>query len=551
MVRTLRRLTRTLEFRLLVPLAFSVALVLAVHAWLGYRAAREQIARFVAADLERSTALIESATHDGMLLNRMEELQSRIERLGASPGFAAIRIYGKDGRIALAADPAERGRMLAMEDATCLVCHPGGTPTGPLVASGHTLVSRSSAGESQRSLTVIRNEPACATAGCHGSVGSTPVLGVLDVELSMDPFDAAISRARTQLLGATGVLIVVSGLVSALVIRRLVHEPVARLREGTGRIAGGDLGTRIEVEGRHELAELARSFNRMVADLRGAREEIDAWSRTLEQKVEEKTLALREAQRRMVHVETMASLGKLSATVAHELNNPLSGILAYARLVRRELAEQPLDPALREELEQYLGLVDRECVRCGEIVKNLLAFARGGTSEMAPIDLNAVVRRSLLLIRHHLEMRRVSLRTEYLEGDTTLVADQGQVQQAVLALAMNAVEAMPPDQGREAVLSVRLRDEAPGWVRLEVEDTGVGIPEDLLPHIFEPFVTTKGQTSGVGLGLAVVYGVVNAHGGEVEVRSTPGVGTVFVLRLPRTRADAGRRAAAQPEEVPA
>ncbi len=551
-VSVLQRLFRSLEFRLGLPLGAVVVLVVAAHAILGYLSIRQQASGFVRADLERSTALIESATHDGMLLNRMSEVQSRIERLGVSPGFTGVRVYSKSGRIALSSDAGERDLVVGISAPACVPCHPGRQARGPGVLGEATLVQRQDGQESQRRLTVIRNEASCSTAGCHAGPDQVPVLGVLEVGMTMAPFDRAIARARHELAGTTAALILAGALVTALVVRRLVHVPVARLPEGPRRSAAGDLSTRIEISGRDQLAALAGAFNTMVGDLRAAQAERQQWSRTIEEKVEQKTKELREAQRQMIRVETMVSLGKLSATVAHELNNPLSGILAYTRLVRRELAEQPIEPALRQELDGYLSLVDKESLRCGGIVKNLLVFARGSSSRPAPVNLNEIVVHSLMLVRHHLEVHRIRSDPRLIEGDPVIVADQGQVQQAVLALLMNAIEAMQGISGREAVLGVHLGGDEQR-VRLSISDTGVGIDPAALPHIFEPFFTTKGEKSGVGLGLSVVYGVVHAHGGEIGVESRPDAGTTFLITLPRRAPNAPTEPGAvlQGAEVPA
>lgn len=526
--------SRSLELRLLVPLAITIAVALAIHAVIGYWGVREELKRFIRADLARSTTLIRNATHDGMLLNRMSEVQSRIENLGSSSGFTAIRVYSKDGRIALTADRSERGRVIPITDKECTACHIEGEETGegvlrsvemPVLGDGH---------EGQRSLSVIMNEASCSSLDCHPPPAHRPVLGVLDVQMTMAPFDEAINRARQQLGTTTILLIMTAGVIVAIFIRRLIHEPVERLHEGTQRIAAGDLHTTIDVSGQHDLAQLAGAFNGMVKDLRGAREELGEWSRTLERRVEEKTQELRQAQRRMTQVETMASLGKLSATVAHELNNPLGGILAYARLTRRELAEQGLEPGVFAQIDSYLRLIDRESVRCSEIVKNLLVFARGQSVRTKMVSINEIVDNSLMLVRHHLEMHKIRLEASLLDSDPTIVADQGQIQQAVLALLMNSIESMHGLKERPAVLTVRMRGDA-DRVEFSVQDTGVGIAPELLPHIFEPFVTTKGETSGVGLGLAVVYGVVHGHGGEITVQSKVGEGTMFTVWLPRRR----------------
>ena len=357
-------------------------------------------------------------------------------------------------------------------------------------------------------------------------------LGVLDLEMLTAPMAAARDAAKVHFLSATGILAIVILAVVAVFIRRGLQVPISRLCAGTRRISAGDLESRVAVSGHDELAELAESLNRMAEDLAGARREVTEWSQNLERKVAEKTAELQQAQRQVLHMEKMASLGKLSATVAHEINNPLTGMLVYAGLSRRDLEDQPLEPAVREEVMRYLSIIERECRRCGGIVQNLLVFARRSGSSMAPVDVNDIVRRSLMLVEHHLHMNALKLCTEYLEGDASITADGGQLQQALVALLVNAVEAMsgmPDDRGE---LTVRVRGTAE-TIEIDVGDNGAGIPEEVLPMIFEPFFSTKEAENGVGLGLAVVYGIVQRHGGRIDVDSKAGGGTTFRLTLPR------------------
>ncbi|MHB8974262.1 MAG: sensor histidine kinase [Pirellulaceae bacterium] len=231
-------------------------------------------------------------------------------------------------------------------------------------------------------------------------------------------------------------------------------------------------------------------------------------------------------------MEKMASLGKLSATVAHELNNPLSGMLTLTRLVRRELPKQPIPEDVQDEMSRYLRLVEKECSRCGSIVQNLLLFTRRMNAETAVVDLNEVVDQSIMLVQHHVKLANIELSTQLLDGDSKFIADGAQVQQALVALLVNAVEAMK-ESGRHARrLSIRLEGNA-DEVQIDIEDTGVGIPLEVLPHIFEPFFSTKQAESGVGLGLSVVYGIVERHGGRIDVDSHVNRGTTFHVRLPR------------------
>ncbi|MHB1037210.1 MAG: sensor histidine kinase [Pirellulales bacterium] len=546
MAHRLTEIFQSLGFRLLVPLIVTVAAVLAVHATLSFRSTKEDFRRLVRADVDRSSELIKRATHDGMLLNRKDEVQATIERLAQGPGIAAIRVYDKKGAIVMSAHRAEIGRRIGPDSDTCLSCHEQIKPSDTAVLERKSVARVGDQPEAFRRLLVIENEPTCATARCHASPAEQRVLGVLELEMSMAPLEAAIRTSQEQFLWTTLVLVGVVGLVVAVFIRRVVQGPVIRLFEGTRRIADGDLDTRVEVRGHHELARLAEAFNEMAGDLGAARREITEWSQKLEEKVVEKTEELSRVQRQVLHMEKMASLGKLSATVAHELNNPISGVLNYARLVRRELADQPIAAEVRDELTRYLTLVEKECTRCGAIVQNLLVFARRTGAEMAPVDLNEIVERSLMLVRHHLEISGLKLQSEFLRDNSQIVADSGQLQQAVVALLVNAVEAMKGLDGKTGELSVRLRG-GEDEVQIDVGDTGRGIPPDVLPQVFEPFFSTKETQNCVGLGLAVVYGIVQRHGGRIEVESKVGQGTVFHLILPRNAAGKAQDAPETPD----
>ncbi len=527
----------SLSTRLLVPLLVTIIAVLAVYAWFNVRAVEEQFTALVRTDAQRCAGLIERATHDGMLLNRKDQVQSIIENLGRDASVTAIRIYDMGGTVAMSSHPADIGGRAALSEAPCVACHlPGETDDAglPVAAMELARAGRDAAVPVLRHVSVIANEPDCASAGCHRSQAEEGKLGVLEVEVSLQPLEETLDRSKGRTLWTMGALMLITGLVSAGFVNRVVLRPVDRLHEGTDRIAHGELDTRIVVAGDHELAHLAGAFNSMAGELQAARNELADWSRKLEDKVVQKSEELQRTQRQVVHMEKMASLGKLSATVAHELNNPISSMLTYARLVERELAAHPELPAeTREELAGYLRFLQQECSRCGGIVQNLLLFARRtGDGAMAPTDLNEVVERSLMLVRHHLEMSDVHLYCEMLKGDPTMIADAGQVEQALVALMVNAVEAMTADGHRGGELEVLLSSDAQA-VEVTIRDTGVGIPPEVQGRIFEPFFSTKNAESGVGLGLAVVYGIVQRHGGTIEVDSAPGRGTTFRLRLPR------------------
>jgi len=309
----------------------------------------------------------------------------------------------------------------------------------------------------------------------------------------------------------------------------VINRPIRLLFRGTERVANGDLDTHIETHTQDELGQLAGAFNRMTDGLRTARGELTSWSDKLEQKVVEKTAELGRVQRHVVQIEKMASLGKLSATVAHELNNPLAGILNYARLSERELED--LDcPENHEDLRRFLGFIQKESSRSGDIVRNLLLFARPSGGDFAPAHLAEIVERSVMLVHHHLDMNDVLLEVNVSPNADELVCDAAQVQQALVALLINAVEAMGANTDRRLTIQSVAKSET---MEIQVTDTGVGISETALPHLFEPFFSTKENENGVGLGLAVVYGIVSRHGGHIEVESKIGEGTSFFVHLPR------------------
>lgn len=540
---------RSLAGRLLVPLLSIAVLVLTVHAWVSLRSTRERLTEILGDDSERCSSLIRGATHDNMLLNRKDEVQRTIERLARGPGVMAIRFYDNEGVIVLSGRQEEVGRRVSLGGEPCRTCH---GVAGRLPETVQVQSTGATAGGQPvpvlHHLSVIANQASCAASGCHAPPAERPVLGVLDVEMSLAHVETVLRDGRRQMVWTVASLLLVTAAVTGGFVNRMIHRPVTRLRLGIERIARGDLDARIEVPGRHELAELAEAFNHMAGDLKAARREVTEWSGRLEEKVVEKTEELQRAQRQVLHMEKMASLGKLSATVAHELNNPLSGLLTYARLVERGLERQELPDAVRQELGEYLRMMVAESTRCGGIVKNLLLFSRrDGGSEMAPVDVDEVIDRSLALVRHHLEISDVALRREPFAGDPVLRADPGQLEQALVALFVNAVEAMSgAGSGRDdAELSVRAEGDLRS-VRIHVGDTGVGIHPEVLPHIFEPFYSTKHAESGVGLGLAVVYGIVQRHGGTIEVDSEPGCGTTFHLNLPR-HPEPGESIAPRPE----
>jgi two-component system NtrC family sensor kinase len=313
---------------------------------------------------------------------------------------------------------------------------------------------------------------------------------------------------------------------SSLVVWRVVGKPVRDLHRGTEHLAAGDLGFQIKVHSADEIGELARSFNEMSRELESDHKEKAAWTHTLEQTVEHKTNELKRAHEHALHTEKMASIGKMAAVLAHEINNPLSGILTYAKLLRRWL-EHGDSNGHQHEICESLDLIASESRRCGDLVRNLLTFSRTTPMNLQETDLNQVIERSLRLVQHQCDLAGIQVQTQIDPALPLVLCDGAQIEQVLLALMMNAVDAMP--QGGNLWITASCADKN---VCLVVRDDGSGIPPEILPRIFEPFLTTKETGRGVGLGLAICQSIIERHHGNINVQSAVGQGTTFTLTLP-------------------
>jgi len=327
---------------------------------------------------------------------------------------------------------------------------------------------------------------------------------------------------------------------SWLFVWRVVDKPIKALKKGTEHLSQGELGYQIEVRSQDEVGDLARSFNGMSLQLRAANEEIVTWAKTLEDRVEQKTKELNRAHDHVLHVEKMASIGKMAAVVAHEVNNPLSGILTYAKLLRKWVASGQVEHEKRDEAVQCLELIAAESRRCGDLIKNLLSLSRTAPMNVQSTDLRGVVDRCLLLARPQLEQHGIELQLKIAEDLPRVPCDPSQIEQVLIALIMNAIDAMP--HGGNLWIESWLTS-AETEVEIQVRDDGSGIAPDVLPHIFEPFLTTKESGHGVGLGLAIARGIVERHNGRIEVESVVSRGTTFTVTLP-TQAPAASLAGA-------
>ncbi|RPJ74867.1 MAG: HAMP domain-containing protein [Acidobacteria bacterium] len=467
---------------------------------------------------------IKASTYHFMLADERIGAYRTMEAIGRLEGIEKVRMLNKEGRVTYSTESREVGQLVDKRAEACYACHAAGQPLVRLNVPSRSRIFQHNGHRVLAMITPIYNEAGCSASDCHAHPKEQQVLGVVDVAMSLAREDAAIeSLGRSTLLfGGLGVLALAASV--GLFIRGYVIRPLGEMVRATERIAAGDLERRLPVRRSDEIGGLASSFNGMTDSLRQARSELHDLNESLERQVQERTTALRDAQAQLIQSEKMSSLGKLAASVAHEINNPLAGILTYSKLLVRLHEEGEMTDKVRESCTRNLRLVQRETERCSAIVRNLLDFARQRTPMLKELDVSAVAEEALSLLAHRLMMQNVALEKS-LPPLPLVRADFGQLRQAFVNIALNACEAMNAG-GRLRVVG----RQAGQMVELEFADTGPGIPPEHLSRILDPFFTTKEK--GTGLGLSVVDGLIDRHGGKLDIQSEVGVGTTVTIRLP-------------------
>jgi two-component system, NtrC family, sensor kinase len=524
------RLTHSISAKLISLLLLVMLGTFGLLGYLNIRLHRQHLEAATLASAERVSDVIKRSTSYYMLRNNREGLYHSIATMADEPGMVRVRIFDREGNISYSSDPSEVGHAVDKSAEACYGCHAQSQSLEHLNRPDRFRIYRDASG--QRILgviTPIENQPSCSNAVCHAHPASQKILGVLDTNLSLAKTDAQLAQSSWRMLAYTMFALLDISLLTWLFVWRLVGQPLKHLKDGTSELAGGNLGYQLGVDSTDEAGQLASSFNRMSLQLRAANEEIVAWAKTLEDRVEQKTRELKRAHEHVLHVEKMATIGKMAAVVAHEINNPLSGILTYAKLLKKWIQRGEAETSKRNDAEQCLDLIADESRRCGDLVKNLLTFSHTSPMNVQTTDLNTVVDRSVRLVAHQLELNGVELHLDLPSNLPAIQCDPGQIEQVLLALIMNAIDAMP--RGGNLWVSTRMGEES-DELAIEVRDDGSGIPPEILPNIFEPFLTTKETGKSVGLGLAVSQNIIEGHRGRVDVNSEVGKGTTFTVTLP-------------------
>ncbi len=496
----------SLSFRIFIILVLMIVIMLGIYSAL-YSTLQNRIHEdTIGLAAYRVSDLAKKSLYRLMLTNERTELYNTIQLMGSEPGMERIRIYNKKGEIKFSTEELETGQIVDMKAEACYICHAANQPLVSLPIKKKRRIYRDA--DNRRIMGLInpiRNAPECNNSGCHAHTPDQTILGVLDVQMSLDELDQAVFRTRIIVFSLSLGLVIFAMIIFAIIIYIIIYRPIKTLHTGMVRLAVGELDYRIEMDRKDELGMLANSFNNMADNLKGAYD-------------------------RMLHVEKIASLGKMAATVAHELNNPLSGITTYAKLLQKKVIRDSWEKKDKQKVRSGLELILSESLRCGNIVRNLLEFSRGSASNFKEAKLKDIVGRALGIVGHHMELAKIEASSRIKIKPNTIICDPDQLLQAFVALLVNAVEAMP-NGGQLEITASNIPDDI-HQVLIKIIDTGSGIPKDLADKIFEPFFTTKKDKTGVGLGLAVVYGIIQRHNGTIRLESAKKKGTTFFIELP-------------------
>jgi two-component system NtrC family sensor kinase len=525
--------SRTLKFKVVFYLAIALTLAMLVFTLLVVRHQRDELMQEAVSHVAQISEVIKKSTRFAMLTNQPTYVDSIIRDVGNQGSIEKVRILSKDGTIIHSTYLPELGMKVDRKAEACVLCHRSEAPLEQVPQSQRSRIFATPEGRRMLgSMDVIRNEPSCYTANCHQHSKSMSVLGVLDIVYSLDDIDRKMRTSAITMEALSLGFIVIAALSVGFFVHRLVYVPLRDLETGARRLSTGNLEQTIPVRSEDEFGQLAASFNAMTVALRNSQSELREWGHTLEQKVAKRTQELRVAEAETARTEKLASVGLLAAGIAHELNNPLTGVLTFTSLLRKKMPDGSADA-------EDLDLVIRETKRCATIIRRLLDFAREKAPEKKFTDLNQVIEETARIIERPASFRDIEIAMDLDRDLPPVWVDADLIKQVIMNMLVNAQHAIE-HEGNITVRSRRFpqpKSSEPGiepvpMVEISIIDTGCGIPEKNLKRIFDPFFTSKEVGKGTGLGLSVSHGIVRAHGGAIEVESTVGKGSTFRIYLP-------------------
>jgi two-component system NtrC family sensor kinase len=481
-------------------------------------------------------SIVEGALYQSMLTNDKGALQSTLDVIHTMSGIDEVNMYDNHDRLvysSFSSDTASHG------NPNCINCHTDINSMFSLKEKSYRIIdvkstcSMNQTEKGYRQLMIrspILNERSCYTSSCHAHEASDEVLGSLLIKIPLSDLDKAVRKSSTEFFLLAIFTTLALATILIIFTSKKIKNPLNAIIKASEAVAKGDNSTRLEIKPNQldDMRMVSSAFNDMLDNINKASIELQNWSHQLEYKVQRKSEELLEAQNELIHIEKIASLGKLSSSVAHEINNPLSGVLTYTKLVHKQLSKVEMDETVKQSMLKHLKVIETETKRCGDIVKGLLDFSRKDQENFNNQHLNKVLKDTFDLMAHQMKMENIVFTSDFSAQSDLVYCSENQIKQACVAMLVNASEAVIEN----GEVHIRTFNPDKDNIRIEIVDNGSGISPDDIPHIFEPFFSAKHKTSGIGLGLAIAHGIIVSHKGKIDVDSKLGKGTLISVILP-------------------
>ncbi len=485
-------------------------------------------------------SVVEGSLYRSMLENDKSTLQFTLDLINTMKGIDEVNMYDDEDYLVYTSIPSDTSHNHS--NPNCISCHENMQTMFAKKVKSYKIIDidndckMTMNDNSSRHLLIkipILNEKSCYLSSCHAHKATDEVLGSLIVKIPLKDLDAAVHKSSIEffLLAIFTTVLLVSFLI--IFTSKKIKNPLNAIIKASIAVSSGDKHTRLEIQPNEldDMKMVSIAFNDMLDNLQSANNELENWSQQLEYKVQKKSEELGAAQNELMHVERLASLGKLSSSVAHEINNPLSGILIYTKLLYKQLSNPDLNDDKRTSMLKHLKLIENETKRCGDIVKGLLDFSRKDQDNFEQKHLHDILEDTFEIMSHPIKIANISFQKDFTAHADLIYCSPNQIKQACIAIIVNASEAVL-ENGEIMVKTLNTDEDT---IKVEISDNGLGISAEDLPHIFEPFFSTKQDASGIGLGLAIVHGIVQSHNGKIQVRSELGKGTTISVIFPVVR----------------
>jgi two-component system NtrC family sensor kinase len=507
----------SLKAKILLSVIIAVVVIEGIFLYLNISSLSQQMIEKTEEEAFNLSETIRLSIRNAMIMDRRDEYQRIIDDVAQRKGITEVRIFNKQGEITVSSDRTKVGTVVDKKAEACYGCHREGEAKVLLPSDSKTRVYHTEKGSLLGLINPIYNESSCYS--CHPK--TTNVLGVLDTTISLEDFQKEKAQIYKQMLISGVISVILLSLLLSLFLTRFVNRPIRRLLAATKTAAHGNLDQAVSIRSHDELGELSRSFNNMISELKRSRDAIEEWTQTLEHRVQERTQELQQVQDQLIRAGKMAALGELAAGVAHEINNPLTGVLTFSSLMLKKVDE---NHPWKKDLENIV----LQTTRCRNIVKGLLDFARQRKPDMKEWDIHTLIDRTVTLVENQARFQNIKIVKEFKEDIGMLFVDGDQIQQVFMNIIINAADAMAGDGGT-LTIKTNLKN---GMAQVSFTDSGCGIAKEHLSKLFDPFFTTKETGKGTGLGLAISYGIIQSHGGDIGVESEVGKGSTFRIRIP-------------------